>query len=169
MHGFTTPFEAVDGIAIYRHGSLGKPRAHGYIGEYGSALLGEARCAFAAWRRKGFEVIHSATRPTCCSSWRCRTSCWQESGWIADVHDLWPENLRAKIPAKRGPVYWGIRLAERATWWLADAVIVTNAARYDGKARGEKTTGKCLWCERPRAARHFAPCAPELRMAGGIW
>ena len=165
MHGFTTPFETLDGITIYRHAIA--PEAKGLLGfvaEYGSALLGEARCAIAAWRRRRFEVIHVCNPPDLLFLVALPFKLLAGVRLIADVHDLWPEMFEAKF-GKRGIVYWGIRLAERATWWLADAVLVTNDSSLTMvKRRGRKTDQQVFVVRTaPTQLDASRPPAPELK------
>jgi len=58
---------------------------------------------------------------------------------IFDVHDLWPEMFEAKF-GRRGLMYWAVRLAERCTLALADAVMATNQSVLSAvKTRGRKS------------------------------
>ena len=126
MRGYTTPFEVLDGITIYRHWILIEARsAAGFIGEYASALWGETRCAFTAWRRQKFDVIHLCNPPDLLFLVAIPYKILAGVRVIYDVHDLWPEMFEVKF-GKRGLLYWCVRLAERCTLWLADAVIATN-------------------------------------------
>ena len=64
MRGFTAAQEKIDGIQIYRHWI--SEEAGGFIGffrEYASALWGELRLAWKAWRRHRFQVIHLCNPP----------------------------------------------------------------------------------------------------------
>lgn len=138
MRGYTTPFEILDGITIYRHRIAAEARSiAGFIGEYASALWGEMRCAVTAWRRKGFDVIHLCNPPDVLFLVALPFKLAGGVRVIFDVHDLWPEFFEAKF-GKRGFFYWCVRLAERCTLWLADAVIATNqsvlaAVQHRGK------------------------------------
>ena len=126
MRGFTQPEEVLEGIQIYRHwisgeaGSLG-----GFITEYASALWGEFWCAVKAWRRGGFDVIHLCNPPDLLFLVALPFKLFGRVKVIFDVHDLWPEMFEAKF-GRRGLMYWAVRIAERSTLALADAVIATN-------------------------------------------
>jgi hypothetical protein len=52
MHGFTLPEEQLEGIQIYRHWISQEAGGFwGFFHEYTSALWGELRLAWKAWRR----------------------------------------------------------------------------------------------------------------------
>ena len=126
MRGYTLPEEVLEGIQIYRHwisgeaGSLG-----GFITEYASALWGELTCAFKAWRRGGFDLIHLCNPPDLLFLVALPFKLLGGVKVIFDVHDLWPEMFEAKF-GRRGLLYWAVRMAERSTLVLADVVIATN-------------------------------------------
>ncbi|MGV3660077.1 MAG: glycosyltransferase family 4 protein [Prosthecobacter sp.] len=126
MRGHTQAEEVLEGIQIYRHwisseaGSL-----RGFIAEYASALWGELTCAFKAWRKGGFDVIHLCNPPDLLFLVALPFKLFGGVKVIFDVHDLWPEMFEAKF-GKRGLMYWAVRLAERCTLALADVVIATN-------------------------------------------
>ena len=126
MRGYTTPYEYLDGITIYRHWISGEAKSlNGYLAEYASALWGELRCALMAWRCKGFDVIHLCNPPDLLFLVALPFRLLAGVKVIFDVHDLWPEMYEAKFGSK-GIGYWLVRLAERLTLALADVVIATN-------------------------------------------
>ncbi len=126
MRGFTQAEEVLEGIQIYRHwisseaGSL-----RGFIAEYASALWGELACAFKAWKKGGFDVIHLCNPPDLLFLVALPFKLFGGVKVIFDVHDLWPEMFEAKF-GKRGLMYRAVRTAERCTLALADVVIATN-------------------------------------------
>ena len=64
MRGYTQAEEKAEGIQIYRHWISGE--AGGFIGffrEYATALWGETRLAWRAWRRHRFKIIHLCNPP----------------------------------------------------------------------------------------------------------
>ena len=126
MRGYTTPFEVLDGITVYRHWISGEAKGiKGFISEYASALFGELCCAVKAWRTKGFDVIHLCNPPDLLFLVALPFKLLAGVKVIFDVHDLWPEMFEAKF-GKRGLLYWAVRWAERCTLALADAVMATN-------------------------------------------
>lgn len=139
MRGYTTPFEVLDGITIYRHWISGEAKGvKGFLMEYTSALWGELCCAVKAWRTKGFDVIHLCNPPDLLFLVALPFKLLAGVRVIFDVHDLWPEMFEAKF-GKRGLMYWAVRAAERGTLALADAVMATNQSVLAAvKQRGRK-------------------------------
>ena len=140
MRGFTQPEEVLDGIQIYRHWI--SEEAGGFIGflrEYASALWGEWRLAWKAWRRHRFGVIHLCNPPDLLFlvAWPFR---WLFGVKIIyDVHDAWPEMFEAKF-GRRGLLYWCVRGAERLTYACAHTVLATNeSVRQIAIGRGRKS------------------------------
>jgi glycosyltransferase involved in cell wall biosynthesis len=142
MRGYMTAFEVLDGITIHRHWIMAEASGiAGFIGEYASALWGEARCAFTVWRRRKFDVIHLCNPPDLLFLVALPFKLFAGVRVIYDVHDLWPEMFEAKF-GRRGLLYWCVRLAERSTLWLADAVMATNQSVLRVvKRRGRKGVG----------------------------
>src|SRR6185369_13566991 len=64
MRGYTAPEEELEGIRIYRHWIAAEASGVlGFLAEYGSALLGEARLLWKAWRRRRFRILHLCNPP----------------------------------------------------------------------------------------------------------
>lgn len=140
MRGFDEPEEVIEGIQIYRHwiseeaGGFG-----GFFREYGSALWGEARLAWKAWRRHRFTLIHLCNPPDLLFLVALPFKLLFGVKVIYDVHDLWPEMFEAKF-SRRGLVYRAVRLAERLTYACADVVLATNeSVRRVALTRGRKS------------------------------
>ena len=126
MRGCTAPEEKLEGIQIYRHWI--SEEAGGFLGflrEYASALWGEARLAWKAWRRHRFKLIHLCNPPDLLFLVALPFKLLFGARVIFDVHDAWPEMFEAKF-GRRGVIYWAVRLAERLTYAVADVVLVTN-------------------------------------------
>jgi glycosyltransferase involved in cell wall biosynthesis len=138
MRGCTAPEEKLDGIQIYRHWI--SEEAGGFVGffrEYASALWGETRLAWKAWRRHRFKIIHLCNPPDLLFlvAWPFKLFGVRV---IYDVHDLWPEMFEAKF-GRRGLFYWAVRVAERLTHACADVVLATNeSVRQIAIERGGK-------------------------------
>ncbi|MBA4150097.1 MAG: glycosyltransferase family 4 protein [Verrucomicrobia bacterium] len=138
MRGYTQPEEILDGIHIYRHWI--SQEAGGFVGffsEYASALFGEIRLAWKAWRKHRFKLIHLCNPPDLLFlvAWPFKLFGVRV---IYDVHDLWPEMFEAKF-GKRGLFYWAVRHAERLTHVCADVVLATNeSVRQIAIQRGRK-------------------------------
>jgi len=130
MRGFTEPEEVIDGIQVYRHwiseeaGAVG-----GFLREYSSALWGEFKLIWRAWRRHRFDVVHLCNPPDLLF---LVAAPYKLVGTriIYDVHDVCPEMFEAKF-GKRGLLYWAVRAAEWATHFFADVVIATNESVRD--------------------------------------
>jgi glycosyltransferase involved in cell wall biosynthesis len=125
MHGQVLAEETLEGIHIYRHPLSAEAKGfYGFFLEYASALWGEGRLAWKAWRRHRFKVIHLCNPPDLLF---LTALPYKLLGVrvIYDVHDLWPEMFEAKFD-RRGWFYWAVRLAERLTYATASVVLVTN-------------------------------------------
>ncbi len=126
MRGYTQADEMLEGIQIYRHWIWGEGRSvMGFVLEYLSALWGEWWCALKAWRQVGFDVIHLCNPPDLLFIVALPFKRLAGVRVVYDVHDLWPEMFEAKF-GRRGLFYWAVRLVERCTLAVADAVIATN-------------------------------------------
>jgi glycosyltransferase involved in cell wall biosynthesis len=142
MRGYTQPEEMLEGIQIYRHWI--SEEAGGFIGffrEYASALWGETRLAWKAWRRHRFKLIHLCNPPDLLFLVALPFKFLFSTKVIYDVHDLWPEMFEAKF-GRHGPFYRAVRLAERITYACADIVLATNeSVKVTAVARGSKKPG----------------------------
>jgi len=138
MRGFNAAEEKLDGIQIYRHWISGE--AGGFLGfllEYTTALWGEWCCAWKAWRRHRFKIIHLCNPPDLLFlvAWPFKLFGVRV---IYDVHDLWPEMFEAKFKG-RGLMYRLVRVAERLTYACADVVLATNeSVKQTAIERGKK-------------------------------
>jgi len=138
MRGCTQAEEKLEGIQIYRHWISGE--AGGVLGfffEYASALWGESRLSWKAWRRHHFRILHLCNPPDLLFlvAWPFKLLGVRV---IFDVHDLWPEMFEAKF-GKQGLLYWAVRVAERCAYACADVVLATNeSVRAVAMRRGKK-------------------------------
>ncbi len=164
MRGHTQAEEKIDGIQIYRHWiSEEAGGLTGFFREYLSALWGELRLAWKAWRRHRFKVIHLCNPPDLLFlvAWPFKLFGVRV---IYDVHDLWPEMFEAKF-GRRGLFYWAVRLAERLTYACADVVLATNdSVRQVCLKRGGKPPDKVFVVRTaPKIANVQGPSDPALR------
>lgn len=138
MRGYTAPEEQLEGIQIYRHWI--SEEAGGFAGffrEYASALWGEWRLAWKAWRRHRFRLIHLCNPPDLLFLVAWPFKLLGGVKVIFDVHDVWPEMFEAKF-GRRGAFYWCVRLAERLTYACADVALATNeSVRRTAIRRGQ--------------------------------
>jgi glycosyltransferase involved in cell wall biosynthesis len=164
MRGFTTADEKLEGIQIYRHWI--SEEAGGLVGffrEYTSALWGEARLAWKAWRRHRFRVVHLCNPPDLLFLVAAPFKLFGVR-IIYDVHDLWPEMFEAKF-GRRGLFYAAVRLAERLTYACADVVLATNeSVRRIALRRGRKPADRVFVVRTaPRIAEGDIEPDPALR------
>lgn len=167
MRGFTQAEEVLEGIQIYRHWISDEARGiRGFILEYATALWGELGCALKAWRRTSFDVIHLCNPPDLLFLVALPFKLLAGVKVIYDVHDLWPEMFEAKF-GKRGLLYWAVRLAERCTLALADAVMATNQSVLAAvKQRGHKNDDE-LFIVRTAPSRLDISTPPEPALKKG--
>jgi glycosyltransferase involved in cell wall biosynthesis len=153
MRGFNAPEETLEGIRIYRHRISGEAGGFGgFLREYATALWGEARLAWKAWRRHRFRVLHLCNPPDLLFLVALPFKLLGVRV-IYDVHDLWPEMFEAKF-GRRGPFYWLVRIAERLTYATADAVLATNQSVRQTAIQRGRTAPERVWVVRT---------APDLR------
>ncbi len=165
MRGYTQAEEVLEGIQIYRHWISDEARGiRGFLFEYSTALWGEMRCALKAWRRGRFDVIHLCNPPDLLFLVALPFKLLGGVKVIYDVHDLWPEMFEAKF-GKRGLLYWAVRLAERCTLALADAVMATNQSVLTAvKQRGQKADDEVFIVRTaPNTLDTNAPVDPVLK------
>lgn len=164
MRGYTQAEERLDGIQIYRHWiSEEAGGLWGFVREYASALWGETRLAWKAWRRHRFRVLHLCNPPDLLFlvAWPFKLLGVRV---VYDVHDAWPEMFEAKF-GRRGVFYWAVRAAERLTYACADVVLATNeSVRAIALGRGRKPAERVYVVRTaPKIAAHDARPDPQLR------
>lgn len=118
--------ETVRGVVVrrYNRGPEGGGRS-GYVREYAhawwrlAALLGRLR------REGAIDALHACSPPDLFFpfAWWLRRD---GTRFVFDHHDLSPELFLAKGGAVRNPLYWALRLAERASFRAADVVLSSN-------------------------------------------
>lgn len=166
MHGQVLPEEKLDGIQIYRHKLSTEAKGFaGFFLEYASALWGETRLAWKAWRRHRFRVIHICNPPDLLFLVTLPFKALRVKV-IYDVHDLWPEMFEAKF-GKRGLFYWAVRAAERLTYAAADVVLTTNdTVRSVALGRGGKRSDR-VFMVRTAPKIPATSYAPDLELKKG--
>jgi glycosyltransferase involved in cell wall biosynthesis len=139
MRGYTSPYELIDGIRIYRHWITEEAGLFfGFFGEYLSALIGETFLAWKVWRRQRFKVVQLCNPPDLLFLVAAPFKLLG-ARVIYDVHDLWPEMYKAKFK-KNGFVFELVKIAERLTYAVADVVMTTNhSVRRVAQERGKKS------------------------------
>ncbi len=139
MRGFNASAENIDGIQIYRHWITDEAGGFvGFIGEYASALWGEFWLLWKVWFKQGMDVIHLCNPPDLLFLVAIPFRLLGVKV-LYDVHDLWPEMFEAKFN-RRGWFYSMVRLAEKCTYKLANAVLATNeTVKHVAMTRGGKS------------------------------
>lgn len=125
MKGYTSSYEVIDDIEIYRHSLPLEARgAPGYLLEYTTALFHEF---FLSWRiffKKRFHVIHGCNPPDLIF---LVALCFKIFGvkYVFDHHDINPELYFAKF-SRKGFFYKMMVFFERLTFLTANYSIATN-------------------------------------------
>ena len=165
MRGYTQPEEKLDGIQIYRHWISAEAAGFaGFFGEYASALWGELRLAWKAWRRHRFKLIHLCNPPDLLFLTALPYKLLFGVKVVYDVHDVCPEMFEAKFNG-RGLVYRVVRVAERLTHACANVVLATNeSVKNIAITRGRKPPEQVFVVRTaPKIATQDAPPDPVLK------
>lgn len=166
---WTTPFEEIDGIAIWRYPAPPPTRGFlSYVWEFLYCWLQTARLSVVVRRRRGFDVIHAANPPD--TFWAIALF-YKPFGvrYVFDHHDLCPELYLARFgERRRGDLaYRVLRWLERAQFRTADHVISTNESyREVALTRGRVPAGRVTVVRSGPSRERFAtvrPVDPALR------
>jgi len=125
MKGYTSPYELLGGIEIYRHPLPLEARgALGYLFEYGAAIYWEKKLARQIYKKKPFDVIHGCNPPDLIYLTAMK---YKKKGvkYVFDHHDINPELYIAKYN-KKDFFYKLMCFFEKRTFKVADASIATN-------------------------------------------
>jgi glycosyltransferase involved in cell wall biosynthesis len=133
--GFDTSYQRLDGIEIYRYGSLEGSGAIKYVFEYGWALVNQLVLAFRIFRKTRFRVLQGCNPP---DTIFLIALVFRMFGvrYIFDQHDPAPELCLNKFP--KANLFFKLSLwAERLSFRTAEVVMVTNdSARETAITRG---------------------------------
>jgi glycosyltransferase involved in cell wall biosynthesis len=133
--GTSAGYQEVDGIHVYRHAAPPEgPSVLGYVREYALSLAREWRLVRRAWRERGFDVIHLCNPPDLLFLIALPYKLIRHVSVVFDHHDITPELYEVKY-GRRDLAWAALRLAERATFAVADMVIATNGS-YRAVAEG---------------------------------
>jgi glycosyltransferase involved in cell wall biosynthesis len=125
MKDYTTSYEIINGIEIYRHSLPLEARgAIGYFLEYSTALFWEFFLSWKIYFKKRFHVIHGCNPPDLIFL----VALWFKIfgvKYVFDHHDINPELYIAKFNSK-GFFYKMMILFERLTFATANFSIATN-------------------------------------------
>jgi len=166
----TAPYEARDGVAIYRFSMPfeGKHRLN-YLLEYGWALLACFGLSLKVWRQRGFDLLHAGNPPDLFFplAWFYRLF---GKKFIFDQHDLCPETYLSKFPdAGKRLSYRLLQWTEKLTYRAADVVIVTNESyRKVALGRGRVAPDRVFVVRNSPNAALFKPQPPDPALKEGF-
>jgi glycosyltransferase involved in cell wall biosynthesis len=122
---YSLSYEEIDGIAVYRHPLPLEARGKAaFLIEYAAALFHEARLLLKIAVTRGFDVVQACNPPDLIFLVAAPYKLFGKK-FIFDQHDAGPELYLAKY-RRRDFFHRFLVLAERCTFWLADAVISAN-------------------------------------------
>lgn len=125
MKNYTSSYEEIDGIKIYRHSLPLEARGTiGYFLEYGAALFWEFFLCWKIFLKKRFHVIHGCNPPDLIFL----VAIWFKIfgvKYVFDHHDINPELFNAKFKRKSF-LYFLTIIFERLTFATANYSIATN-------------------------------------------
>jgi glycosyltransferase involved in cell wall biosynthesis len=125
MKDYTTSYEVLNGIEIYRHSLPLEARgAFGYFMEYSTAIFWEFFLSWKIYFKKRFQVIHGCNPPDLIFLVALSFKIFGVK-YVFDHHDINPELYLAKFN-KKGFFYRMMILFERLTFGTADFSIATN-------------------------------------------
>jgi glycosyltransferase involved in cell wall biosynthesis len=123
---YSESYEIMEDIEIYRHPITSSMSGGlGFIVEYLNALFWEFILCLKIFFKKPFTVIHSANPPDHIFLLALVFRPFKVK-FIFDHHDLSPELYLCKFGGKRDIVYRCLKLIERFSCKLADAIVTTN-------------------------------------------
>jgi len=164
----TEPYAEIEGVRIHRYpleAATGGPA--GYVREYGTALWHTIRIARRLAAEGPVDVIHACNPPDLLF---LVALALRRTGarFLFDHHDLVPELFASRFPGGARPLLAFAEGVERATFWLADAVISTNesyrrAAIERGRLPADRVT---VVRSAPDLAR-FTPVPPQPELKRG--
>jgi glycosyltransferase involved in cell wall biosynthesis len=126
MRGYVNAYEEIDKIKIYRHWISEEANSiSGFLREYASALWGQWWCAWKAWRKGGFDIIHYCNPPDLMFLVALPFKILFRVKMIFDVHDLGPEMFAVKF-RKHQFLAKAVKAAEYFSAKFADAILSTN-------------------------------------------
>lgn len=139
---FTSSYELLDGIHIYRHHPLEASGALTYLLEYAWALAAEFYLALKVFARTRFRILQACNPPDTIFLIGLFFKLFGVR-FIFDHHDLGPELVETKFGKSGGIMLALSRLAERCSFGTAKVAIATNESFKEvairrGKMRGER-------------------------------
>ncbi len=138
--GFSTGYESLHGIEIYRHRAWEASGTAGYLLEYSTALIAEFFLALKVFTRTRYCVLQACNPPDTIFLIGLILKPFGVR-FIFDQHDLGPELFEAKFGKRKGLLYKLTRLFEWCSFRVATTCIATNESFKDiAITRGGKST-----------------------------
>jgi glycosyltransferase involved in cell wall biosynthesis len=128
--GFSSDYETLEGIEIYRHRAFEASNAPGYLLEYSWALVAEFLLTLKVFARTRFRILQACNPPDTIFliGWLLKPFGVR---FIFDQHDLGPDLFEAKFGKRSGLLYSLACFLERCSFRAADISIATNESFKD--------------------------------------
>lgn len=160
--------EVLDGVHLYKYAP---PPATGnilsFVYEFAYCWVRTAVASVRVRRRHGIDVFQTCNPP---DTYFLLALPYKLRGtrFVFDQHDLCPEMLESRFGRTGGPLMWGLRTLERATYALADHVITTNESYADIAAtRGGKPAEEITVVRSGPDAQAMQPGVPHPELRRG--
>lgn len=154
------------GVQIYRYvkPALGQGVA-AHLLEYAASLLQHTRLTWRVARERGFDVIHVANPPDILWMVALPYKLLTRARFVYDQHDVVPELFEVRYAARFGLLGPLVRGMERASYALADHVIVTTESfrRLATTRGGRDPDAVSVVRNGPRLSVDFPAVEPDRR------
>ena len=133
--------ELLDGVDLYKYAP--PPVTAGALSfayEFTYCWIRTALLSVRVLRRHGIDILQTCNPP---DTYFLLALIHRLHGtlFVFDQHDLCPEMFQSRFGRSSGPLLWGLRSLERATYALADHVITTNESYAEiVQTRGHKAS-----------------------------
>ncbi|MEO1339764.1 MAG: glycosyltransferase family 4 protein [Cyanobacteria bacterium J06635_13] len=157
-NGYDLAYEVIENVHIYRHPLPPEESSiAGYLREYSWAVYWQFKLARQIWRERRFEIVHLCNPPDLLFLTASWYKVFHGVKVIFDHHDLSPEMYIAKYKRK-DIFYYGLQLAERLTYLVADLAIATNQSHRDvALTRGGKKKSEVFIVRSAPDLKRFYP------------
>ena len=157
-NGYDLLYEVIENVHIYRHPLPPEESSIvGYLREYSWAVYWQFKLARQIWRERRFEIVHLCNPPDLLFLTASWYKVFHGVKVIFDHHDLSPEMYIAKYKRK-DIFYYGLQLAERLTYLVADLAIATNQSHQDvALTRGGKKKSEVFIVRSAPDLKRFYP------------
>lgn len=119
-------YELLDGVHLYKYPP--PPPTAGmlsFVYEFAYCWVRTALLSMRVLRHHGIDILQTCNPP---DTYFLLALLHRFHGtrFVFDQHDLCPEMFESRFGRSSGPLLWGLRVLERATYAVADHVITTN-------------------------------------------